>query len=340
MVVLDSTIVNLALPAMRRGLHLGTTELQWVINAYLLTLGGLILLGGRLGDHFGRRRIYLIGAAAFSVASLLGGIAPNAGVLLAARAAQGVGAALLAPGTLSLLTSIYTAPRARSRALAIWNAAAASGGALGIFLGGALTSAFGWRSVLFVNVPIGVLVLTLGRATLPETLKRTDAKRLDAPGALSITVALTLLVYGTVESEMYSWGSPRTVVVLAAAAAMFVVTALIEARAANPLIPLNVLRHAPVATALTMMLVIGAVIQASFYFESLYLQQVRGYSPFDAGLLMLPFGLLVIFTPSLAVRLTARYGPRRVAAVSPGVAILGLLWLSRWQLHGSMLPEH
>ena len=336
MVVLDSTIVNLALPAMRRGLHLGTTELQWVINAYLLTLGGLILLGGRLGDHFGRRRIYLIGAAAFSVASLLGGIAPNAGVLLAARAAQGVGAALLAPGTLSLLTSIYTAPRARSRALAIWNAAAASGGALGIFLGGALTSAFGWRSVLFVNVPIGVLVLTLGRATLPETLKRTDAKRLDVPGALSITVALTLLVYGTVESEMYSWGSPRTVIVLAAAAAMFGVTALIEARAANPLIPLTVLRHAPVATALIMMLVIGAVIQASFYFESLYLQQVRGYSPFDAGLLMLPFGLLVILTPSLAVRLTARYGPRRVAAVSPGVAILGLLWLSRWQLHGSI----
>ena len=164
MVVLDSTIVNVALPAMRRGLHLGAVELQWIVNAYLLTLGGLILLGGRLGDHYGRKRVYLIGGAIFTVASFAGGVAPSAAVLLGARAVQGVGAALLAPGTLSLLTSVYTEPRARTRALAVWNATAASGAALGVFLGGALTDGLGWRAVMFVNVPAGILVILLGRA--------------------------------------------------------------------------------------------------------------------------------------------------------------------------------
>ncbi|HEY2569919.1 MAG TPA: MFS transporter [Solirubrobacteraceae bacterium] len=339
MVVLDSTIVNVALPAMKRGLDIGETELQWIVNAYLLTLGGLILLGGRLGDYFGRKRVYLIGAGIFAVASLVGGLAPTAEVLLAARAVQGVGAALLAPGTLSLLTSVYTAPRERSRALALWNATAASAGALGIFLGGALTSLLGWRSVLFVNVPIAILVLTLGSATLPETLQRKDDKRLDVPGAVAITAALTVLVYAVVQTETHAWGSPRTLALFAAAAALFGVTAVIESRVANPLIPFAVVRRGPVATALAMMLIIGAVITATFFFQSLYLQQVRGYTPFVTGLLMLPFGLLVIATPVVAVRLTTRYGPRRVAVVSPAVAVIGLLWLSRWQPHGSIIEQ-
>jgi EmrB/QacA subfamily drug resistance transporter len=339
MVVLDATIVNVALPAMKRGLDISETELQWIVNAYLLTLGGLILLGGRLGDYFGRRRVYLIGAGIFSVASLVGGLAPTAAVLLAARAVQGVGAALLAPGTLSLLTSVYTAPRARSRALAVWNATAASGGALGIFLGGALTSLFGWRSVLFVNVPIAILVLTLGSATLPETLQHRDGKRLDIPGALAITAALTMLVYAVVQTETHAWGSTRTLVLLATAAALFGITAVIESRVADPLIPFTVVRRGPVATALTMMLIIGAVITATFFFQSLYLQQIRGYTPFVTGLLMLPFSLLVIATPVVAVQLTTRYGPRRVAVVSPAVAVIGLLWLSRWQPHGSIVEQ-
>ncbi len=340
MVVLDSTIVNVALPAMRRGLHLGAVELQWIVNAYLLTLGGLILLGGRLGDHYGRKRVYLIGGAIFTVASFAGGVAPSAAVLLGARAVQGVGAALLAPGTLSLLTSVYTEPRARTRALAVWNATAASGAALGVFLGGALTDGLGWRAVMFVNVPAGILVILLGRAALPES-RRADrlGTRLDVPGALTVTAALTALVYGVVGTESSSWGSPRTLGVLGAAAALFAVAAVIESRTPHPLIPLTVLRRGGVAMAITMLLILGAVITATFYFQSLYLQQVRGYSPFGAGLLMLPFGVLVILTPLLAARLTMRYGPRIVALTTPVVAIGGILWMSRWSAHGSVVLD-
>ena len=340
MVVLDATIVNVALPAMRRGLHLDTSELQWVVNAYLLTLGGLILLGGRLGDHFGRKRVYLIGGLIFSTASLAGGVAPTGGVLLAARAVQGVGAALLAPGTLSLLTAAYTEPRARRRALAVWSTTAASGGALGVFLGGALTDVLGWRSVLFVNVPLGVLVLVLGGMALPQMVRRAGPpKPLDVPGALTVTAALTALVYGVVETASYSWGSTRTLVVFAVAAVLFGAAGLIESRASNPLIPFAILRRGPVATATTMMLIHGAVVTATIYFESLYLQQVRGYSPFDAGLLLMPFALLAIATPTLASSVTARHGPRRVAIASIVIEIGGIVWLSRWDAHGSILTD-
>ena len=340
MVVLDATIVNVALPAMRHGLHLSATDLQWVVNAYLLTLGGLILLGGRLGDHFGRKRVYLIGGLIFAAASLAGGVAPDGAVLLAARAVQGVGAALLAPGSLSLLTSVYTERRERTRALAVWSTTTASGGALGVFLGGALTDVLGWRSVLFVNVPLGVLVLVLGGMALPPMPRRHGpAKRLDVPGALAVTAALTALVYGVVETESHSWGSTRTLLVLAVAVALFGITAAIESRASNALIPFAILRRGPVATATTMMVIHGAVMTATIYFQSLYLQQVRGYSPFDAGLLLMPFALLAIATPVFASPLATRHGPRRVALVSIVVETAGIVWLSRWGAHGSVLTE-
>ena len=336
MVVLDATIVNVALPAIRRSLHLSATDLQWVINAYLLTLGGLILLGGRIGDHYGRKRVYLIGGAIFSLASLAGGFAPSGGVLLGARAVQGVGAALLAPGTLSLLTTAYRRPRERTRALAVWSATSAGGGAVGILLGGVLTSAFGWRSVLFVNVVLGVLVIALGSAALEETSARHAGQRLDVPGALTITAALTALVYGVVETASYSWGSPRTLGVLGASVALFALAAVIERHSPNPLIPFFVLRRGAVATAVAMMLMFGAIVNVTLYFQSLYLQQVRGFDPLDAGLLMMPFAILVILTPPLAVYLTGRYGPRAVAIGSLAVWTGGLVWLSRWGIDSSV----
>jgi EmrB/QacA subfamily drug resistance transporter len=340
MVVLDATIVNVALPAMRRGLHLSTSDLQWVINAYLLTLGGLILLGGRLGDHFGRKRVYLIGGLIFSTASLAGGVAPDGGLLLAARAVQGVGAALLAPGTLSLLTSAYTEPRARTRALAVWGMTSASGGALGVLLGGALTDVLGWRSVLFVNVPLGILVLVLGGLALPRsTHPERGTRRLDVPGALTVTAALTALVYGVVATESYSWGSTRTLVVFAIAGALFVTAGTIESRAANALIPFAILRRGPVATATTMMLIHGAVVTATIYFISLYLQQVRGYSPLDTGLLMMPFVIVAIATPFFTSSLTTRHGPRFVAIAGLVVETGGMVWLSRWGAQGSILTQ-
>ncbi len=338
MVVLDATIVNVALPSMRRGLHLDATELQWIVNAYLLTLGGLILLGGRLGDHFGRKRVYLIGGAIFSFASLIGGLAPSAGVLLGARAVQGVGAALLAPGSLSLLTSVYTEARARTRSLAVWNATAAAGGTLGIFLGGALADALGWRSVLFVNVPLGLLIVVLGIAALPADDRRERAPGpLDVPGALGVTAALTALVFGVVETETYGWSSARTLITLGLAVVLFALTAVIESRATNALIPFTIVRRGPIATVIAMMLIHGAVMTSAIYFVSLFLQQVRGYSPFMAGVLMLPFGLVVLVMPLLAARLTSQYGPRVVALATPPVAIVALLWLSRWNVHDNVV---
>ena len=338
MVVLDATIVNVALPSMRRGLHLGTNELQWVINAYLLTLGGLILLGGRLGDHFGRKRVYLIGGVIFSTASLVGGVAPSGGVLLGARAVQGIGAALLAPGTLSLLTAAYTEPRARTRALAVWGTTGACGGALGVFLGGTLTDVFGWRAVMFVNVPLGVLVLVLGGLALPAAHGGDGPRRrLDVAGAITVTAALTALVYGVVDTSSHPWGSTRTLGLLALAVVLFALTAAIEYRARNPLIPFWVLRSGPVATATAMMVLHGAVVTAMIYFQALYLQLVRGYSPFDAGLLSMPFTLLGITTPVFASALTTRWGPRTVALSSLLVEIGGLVWLSRWSAHSSIL---
>jgi EmrB/QacA subfamily drug resistance transporter len=338
MVVLDATIVNVALPSMRRGLHLSETDLQWVVNAYLLTLGGLILLGGRLGDHFGRKRVYLFGGVLFSAASLAGGLAPSGGVLLGARAVQGVGAALLAPGTLSLLTSVYTERRARTRALAIWSAVSAAGAALGVALGGILTDVAGWRSVLFVNVPLGFLVLVLGGLALSETA-RSGRGKLDVPGALTITAGLTALAYGIVETETYSWGSARTLGVLGVAVMFFALAALIESRAPNPLVPLAIVRRSAIATAVTMMLILGGVITATIYFQSLYLQQVRGLSPLDAGLLMLPAGFIIMATPSLAARVTTRHGTQRVAAASLALAAAGVLWMSRWTVHGSVIEQ-
>ena len=341
MVVLDATIVNVALPAMRRGLHLSTSDLQWVVNAYLLTLGGLILLGGRLGDHFGRKRVYLIGGLIFSTASLAGGVAPNGGVLLAARAVQGVGAALLAPGTLSLLTSAYTESRARTRALAVWGMSSAAGGALGVLLGGTLTDLLGWRSVMFVNVPLGRRSFSCSVAWRCRRPQRTEGRalRLDVPGALTVTAALTALVYGVVDTESHSWGSTRVLVVFAIAGALFAIAGVVESRASNPLIPFAILRRGPVATATTMMVIHGAVVTATIYFQSLYLQQVRGYSPFDTGLLMLPFVVVAIATPLLASSLTTRYGPRRVAIVGLFIEVVGVVWLSRWGAHGSILTQ-
>jgi EmrB/QacA subfamily drug resistance transporter len=340
MVVLDATVVNVALPAIRRGLHLGTSDLQWVVNAYLLTLGGLILLGGRLGDHFGRKRMYLVGAALFSAASLAGGLAPSGGVLLGARAVQGVGAALLAPGTLSLLTSVYTERRARTRALAIWSVVSASGATLGVILGGVLTYFAGWRWVMFVNVPIGVLVLLLGGAALPETIRREGAReKLDVPGALTITAALAALAYGVVETESHGWGSTRTLAVLGVAAALAALAVAIEARAQNALIPFAVVRRGPIATAVVMIMILGGVINATIYFQSLWLQLVRGYTPLGAGLLLLPAGCVVMATPAFAARATTRYGPQIVAAASLAAAGAAVLWMSRWGVHGSVVVQ-
>jgi len=338
MSVLDGTIVNVALPAVRRSLDLGPVELQWVINAYLLTFGGLLLLGGRLGDHFGRKRIYLLGAVLFSLASCIGGLAPTGATLIAARAIQGIGAALLAPGTLSLIATAYPEARARGRALGIWSATAGSAASAGVLLGGVLTDTLGWRWVFFVNIPIGLLVLALGGAALVESRGSDDeSAHLDVPGALLITAAMTLLVYAVVDTDRYAWGSLHTLVPLEASILLLLAFIVFEAHSEAPLMPLGILRRPTVGAGVLAVSLFGVMLTGSYYFLSLYLQGPRGLSPLEAGLAFLPNTGLSIVSAAVAPRLCVRFGPRATLVAGLSLAALSMLWLSQVTAHGSLV---
>ena len=339
MAVLDTTIVNVALPAIRRSLALSVVDLQWVMNAYLLTFGGLLLLGGRLGDHFGRRRVYLIGAVLFSLASLAGGFSPSGAALITARAIQGIGAALLTPGTLSLLTAAYPEARARTRAIGIWSASTGSAASIGVLLGGVLTQALNWRWVLFVNVPLGVLVLLLGGIALSESRGSDDgaAKRLDVPGALLITAAMTLLVYAVVDTDAHPWGSAHTLIPLCASVALLALFALVEVRTRDALVPISILRRRAVASGVLAVSLFGVLLTGTYYFLSLYLQGPRGLSPLDAGLAFLPATVVSVLASASGSRLCARFGPRVPLAFGLTCSTLALVWLSRVGVHGSLV---
>ena len=330
MVVLDVSIVNVALPAMRHDLGLSVTSEQWVVNAYTLTFAGLLMLGGRASDLFGRRRVFMTGLGIFTVCSLAGGLAQSGGWLIAARAAQGVGGAILAPATLSLLTTRFVVPAERRKALGAWSATAASGAAIGVLLGGVLTDLLDWRWVLFVNVPIGALLLAGSWLALTESKLADEHRSLDLPGAVTVTGGLSLLVYGIVSTDTHSWASPQTVAALAAGAALLVAFVVIEARfARHPLLPLGIFRSRSLAIGNAIALTVGAALFGMFFFLSLYLQQVNGYSPLRAGLAFLPSGLAVMTGALSASRVVARIGPRRQLLIGLPVAAVGLVWLSR-----------
>jgi EmrB/QacA subfamily drug resistance transporter len=328
MVVLDITIVNVALPTMRFDLGLSATGQQWVINAYTLTFAGMLLLGGRTADLFGRRRVFVLGLAVFTVCSLLGGLAQSGGALITARAVQGVGGAILAPATLSLITTTFTDPAGRRRALGAWSATAASGAAAGVLLGGVLTDLLGWRWVLFVNVPIGIVLIAAALITLTES--RADVSpRLDIAGAVSVTGGLALVVYGIVSTNTRPWGSAATVSTLTGGIALLVVFAVIESRVAtHPLVPLGVFRNRSISTANGIAVTIGAALFGMYFFLSLYLQQVNGYSPLRAGLAFLPAALATMSGALAGARLITRLGARRQLVIGPLLAAAGLLWLS------------
>jgi EmrB/QacA subfamily drug resistance transporter len=329
MVVLDVSIVNVALPQMRSDLGLSVTGQQWVVNAYTLTFAGFLMLGGRAADLFGRRRIFMLGLGLFTVCSLIGGLAQSGAWLITARAAQGIGGAILAPATLSLLTSRFTEAHERRKALGAWSATAASGAAIGVLAGGVLTNYLDWRWVLFVNVPIGIVMLAAAAVCLTESRFEGTRRRLDLPGALTITAGLAVLVYGIVSTDSHPWGSTRTVATLAAGAALLVAFAVIEARIAkDPLVPLGVFRRRSLSTANGIAVTIGAALFGMYFFLSLYLQQVAGYSPLKAGLAFSPAGLSTMAGAIVGTRLVARIGPRRQLLLGPLVAAAGLLWIS------------
>jgi len=330
MVVLDVSIVNVALPAIQHDLGFSATGLQWVVTAYALTFGGLLLLGGRLADLFGRRRIFLLGLGLFTAASLLGGFATNQATLIAARSLQGVGAAVLSPATLTILTVTFRDQRARAKAFGVWSAVAAGGGAAGALFGGVLTQYLSWRWILFVNVPIGIALFVVARVTLHESRADGPRSRLDVAGAVTVTGALFLLVYAISHTDAVPWSATSTLVVLAVAALLLGAFVLIEARvASHPLVPLRLFRVRSVTGANLVMFCFGVGMFAMWYFLSLYLQQVLGYSPVVTGLTFLPQTAAIAIGATLSGRLAPRLGPRNVLMLGGpagvGRALLALL---------------
>ena len=329
MVVLDVTIVNVALPQMRTALGLSATGQQWVVNAYTLTFGGFLMLAGRAADLLGRRRVFMAGLATFTVFSLLGGLAPTGGPLIAARALQGIGGAILAPASLSLLTSTFTDHDERRRALGVWSATAASGAAGGVLLGGILTDVLDWRWVLFVNVPVGIALLIATSRVVSETRSDFGNRRLDLPGAFTVTAGLAVLIYAIVGTDSSSWGSAHTLSILGAGVVLLCAFLLIEMRVPSPVIPLGVFRRRSLSAANAVSMIVGPIVFGTYFFVSLYLQQVDRYSPLRTGLAFLPMALGTLLGALLASRVVARVGARGSLRVAPVITAGGLVWLSQ-----------
>ncbi|GGX84885.1 MFS transporter [Streptomyces hiroshimensis] len=330
MVILDVSIVNVAIPAIRTELHLGTAGQQWIVSAYTLGFAGLLLLGGRAADLVGTRRAFLAGVTAFTLASLVGGLASGGPLLIAARAVQGVGGAVLAPATLTLIMRTFTEPAARTRAMGAWSAVMAAGGAVGGVIGGVLTEYAGWRWVLFVNVPIGAGLLAAALVYVPAAASApAGPRRLDLPGAVSVTAGLTALVHGTIASETHGWGAPEVWGSFAAGVLLLAAFVAVETRVAHPLVPLAILRRRTLATANLLVLGMGAAAFAMWFLLSLYFQQVLGRSALGAGLSFLPGSLAIVVGAQVSTRLIARTGPRPLIVTGMTISTAGFLWLSR-----------
>jgi EmrB/QacA subfamily drug resistance transporter len=329
MVVLDLSIVNVALPAMQRDLHFSTTALQWVVNAYALTFGGFLLLGGRAADLFGRRKIFILGLAMFSGASLICALAPNKGLLIGARAIQGLGAAVLSPATLTILTTTFRKPAERARALGIWSAMAAIGGASGALFGGILTDLLSWRWIFYINIPIGLLTIVAARAALVDTKAEGHRPALDVLGAFTVTGGLVALVYAIAGTDAHAWGSTDTLIPLAVAVILLVAFIVVEARVAStPLVPFRLFRSREVTGANLAMLLVGGAIFAMWLFLSLYMQDVLHFTPLITGVGFLPQTAAIAVGAQVAARLVPRFGPRPPLLVGISLATVGLAWLS------------
>jgi EmrB/QacA subfamily drug resistance transporter len=327
MVVLDATIVNIALPHIQSALHFSTTDLSWVLNAYTLTFGGLLLLGGRAGDILGRRRVFITGILLFSLASLLGGLATSSGWLLAARALQGVGGAIASPTALALITTNFEEGTARNRAFGVFAAVSGSGAAVGLLLGGMLTSWLSWRWVLFVNVPIGILIALAAPLYISESERQPG--RFDVAGALTSTAGMASLVYGFIRAAQQGWSDSVTIVAFVAAVVLLSVFLLIESRTRQPITPLHMFRNRNRAGSYGIMLGLTAGLFGMFFFLTLFVQNVLGYSPLRAGLAFLPVSGVIIVTAQAVARLLPVVGPKRFMVAGSLFATAGLYWLSR-----------
>ena len=338
MIVLDTTIVNVALPSIQADLAFSETSLVWVVNAYMLTFGGFLLLGGRLGDLYGHRRLFLIGITLFTVASLACGLAGTQALLVGARAVQGLGGAVVSAVALSLIMNLFTEPGERAKAMGVYGFVCAGGGSIGVLLGGLLTSALSWHWIFLVNLPIGVAVYALCLALLPGGRGHAAGERLDVAGAVSVTTALMLAVYAVVDGNGVGWGAVQTLALLGAAVLLLGLFIVIESRVTHPLMPLALFGLRKVATANVVGVLWAAAMFAWFFISALYLQRVLGYAPMQVGLAFLPANLIMAaFSLGGSARLVMRFGMRGPLAAGLALAALGLALFALAPVDGHFL---
>ncbi len=335
MVILDATIVNVALPSIQNDLHLTQGSLQWIVNAYTLVFGGFLLLGGRAGDLLGRKRLFLIGLVVFTGASLLDGLASSEGLLIGSRALQGLGAALISPAALSIISTTFKEGSERAKALGVWAAIAIGGSAVGLILGGVLTQYFSWPWIFFVNVPVGIAAFIFSLRLIPESTDAHAHRSYDLVGAISVTGGLMALVYAIVDAQQAGWGSTKTIAFFALAILLLTTFVVAELRAAAPLVRLSIFRIRSLLAANAAMFLAMSGMFAMFFFNTLYIQRVLGYGPLKAGLAFLPFTAGIMISAGLASQFAPRIGVRIVAGTGMLLSAAGLLLLTQLPVDGS-----
>ena len=338
-VVLDASIVNVALPSIGEALDFSQGNLPWVINAYVLTFGGFLLLGGRLADLLGRRRVFMAGLLLVAVASLAAGFATTDVQLIIARAVQGLGAAIISPAALSIVTTTFSDGAERNKALGVWGAVAGAGGAAGVLLGGILTDGLGWEWVLWVNVPVALIAMALAPRLIAETRSESATRHFDAAGAVSVTAGLSVLVYALVDATDAGWASTQTLGLLGASAALIATFVVIELRSKAPLMPFRIFRNRTLTGANVVGLLVGASLFSMFFFITLYMQQVLDYSAIEAGLAYLPLSIMIIVSAGVASQLVTRVGFKPVLAIGLLLIAVALAWFSRVSVDGGFTTD-
>jgi EmrB/QacA subfamily drug resistance transporter len=335
MVILDASIVNVALPTIKNDVGFSQQSLSWILNAYTLTFGGFLLLGGRLADRLGRRRLFMAGIALFAAASLVCGVSQSEGELLVARGFQGLGGALVSPAALSIILTTFAEGKERNRALSVWGAISGAGGAVGLLLGGVLVQALSWRWVFFVNVPIGVLVLALAPRIIPESRSEAMAKSgYDIQGAVTATLGTTALVFTLIKAESWGWTSDRTIIGFILAAVLIAAFLVFESRHDDPLVPLRIFSNRSLTASDATLLVVVAALFGMFFFVTLYLQQVLGFSALKTGIAYLPLSLTLIAASALASRSVDRFTPKPVLVAGLLISTGGFIFLTSVSGHG------
>jgi EmrB/QacA subfamily drug resistance transporter len=339
MTVLDVAIVNVAIPSIQLDLQIQEKTVQWVITAYAITFGGFLLLGGRMADLLGRRLIFLVGLIIFTSASFVCGLANSSGVLISARAVQGLGAAIISPAALSIVTTTFREGAERNKALGIWGALGGSGAAAGVLFGGILVKYLGWEWIFWINIPVGVIVLIMALRFVPESTADLGHHRFDAAGAITITSSLAIFVYAISKAPDDGWTSARTILLLAASVVLFGISLLIESRSSAPLVPLSIFRIRSLLGANVVGLFLGAVIFANFFVLTLYVQQVLGWSALQTGVAFLATAGTVVIWAGVAQALATRYGPMPVIVIGMLILAASLLWYTQIPVDGHFWPD-